>query len=285
MGWKNEDPLRTYDKSGNEIGHALRNLWQNRAGFIVGGGPSLLDMPWKRLGERGIASMGINNVAGKVPVTAMTFGDPPSKFHYGLYYDPRILKFIPKPKLRQKIRLRHPETNEFIPTKHRLRQMPNVFAFERRCWFDPADFLTSDAATWGNNNAGVEKTGGPKTLSTFLLALRAVHYLGLRRVYLVGVDFAMYHPGKAEGNYSFGQRGSSESNNNAYRVMSRWMEELKPIFEADGFEVYNCNPQSRLTVFPHVKFGDALEDARSPVPREPFDLSGWYDKEKDESGA
>ena len=122
-----------------------------------------------------------------------------------------------------------------------------------------------------------------------LLAVRLMHYLGVRRVYLLGVDFGMQGSERQVGNYAFGQAGSPNGNNNAYRVLSEWFAQLKPIFDADRFEIYNCNPESRLTVFPHVPFDTALEDCRNPVPQEPFDLTEWYeaseDKRKKDSSA
>jgi hypothetical protein len=33
---------------------------------------------------------------------------------------------------------------------------------------------------------------------------------------------------------------------------------LKPYFDAEGFEVYNCNPESKLELFPYVSYEDAV---------------------------
>jgi hypothetical protein len=280
-GWVNEDPLICYDRKSEPIGHALRDLWKDKAGFLCGGGPSINELPYQRLAERGICSLGINNVAGYVPVKAMTFSDPPSKFHYGILYDPGVMKIVPKPKLRQKIRLKNPATGEFVSSRKRVRDMPNVWGFERNCEFRPEEFLTRDSATWGNNNKGVAATGGEKTLNTLLIGIRLMHYLGVRRVYFLGVDFGMAGTERQLGNYAFGQAGSPDGNNNAYRVLIRWLKELKPLFDEDGFSLYNCNPESHLTVFPYVPFENALEDCRAPVPVEPFDLEGWYEKSED----
>lgn len=281
-GWRNRDPLQWYDRRSTPMGHALRNLWCGKSGFLVCGGPSINQVDHRKLADRGICSLAINNVSGYVPVSAMTFSDPAEKFHYGVMYDPCILKLVPKAKLRQKIRLKHPETGEFIKTKTKVSQLPSVFAYERWCEFHADQFLTSPAATWGNDKNGVKATGGKKTLNTMLLGLRVLHYLGVRRVYMLGVDFAMRgEKGRQLGNYAFEQAGSPSGNNNAYRVLVEWFTQLKPIFDDDGFEVYNCNSKSHLTVFPYVDFDHAVEDCRSPVPVEPFDLSGWYESSED----
>jgi hypothetical protein len=105
-----------------------------------------------------------------------------------------------------------------------------------------------------------------------------MHYLGCRRVYLIGVDFAM-KPGnrRQKGNYAFSQGGAGDGNNEHYRAAVRLAEELAPVFSERGYEVYNCNKRSRLAVFPYVSFEQALEDCRNQLPSEPFDLEGWYE--------
>lgn len=280
--FENKDPLEWYNAKGQPMpSHPLRDLWRGNAGFLVCGGPSINTVDYKRLGERGICSLAINNVSGYVPVTAMTFSDPPEKFHYGVLLDPCVLKFVPKAKLRQKIRLRNPETREFIKTEIRVRNCPSVFGYNRSSEFWADKFLTSTGATCGNNDRGVRATGGPKTINSMLLGFRLMHYLGVRRVFLLGVDFGMSGTERQAGNYAFAQAGSPRGNNSAYKVLSAWLGELAPIFAADGMEVFNCNPESRLTVFPHVPFEEALENCRYPVPPEPFDLEGWYEESED----
>lgn len=280
--WVNTDPLQWYNTAGEPLtGHPLRNLWRGKSGFLVCGGPSINDVDYMRLGERGVASLAVNNVSGYVPVSAMTFSDPPEKFHYGVLYDPRIMKLVPRQKLGQTVRLKHPETKKFIKTDVMVKELPSVFVYDRSQAFVAEEFLTSTAAMWGNNKRGVRKTKGPKTLNTMLLGVRLMHYLGCRRVYLLGVDFGMEGKERQQGNYAFNQAGSPGGNNNAYKVLTNWFTELKPQFDAEGFEFYNCNPRSRLTLFPHVPFAHALEDCRAPVPPEPFDLEGWYEKGED----
>jgi len=60
--------------------------------------------------------------------------------------------------------------------------------------------------------------------------------------------------------------------------------ELKPHFAAAGFEIFNCNRQSKLTAWPYVPFEEAIEDCRGLVPKEPLDCRSWYEKpgDKDE---
>jgi hypothetical protein len=49
------------------------------------------------------------------------------------------------------------------------------------------------------------------------------------------------------------------------RLKNEYLPALKPIFEADGFQVFNCNPGSELKVFPFVSFEDAIKEATSKL--------------------
>lgn len=272
------DELLVYDRAKNPVGHALRDLWRPNPGFLVCGGPSLKQHDLSALRERGVMSLGVNNVSGLAPVRAFVCSDPPEKFHHGIWLDPAILKLVPSPKLPKRVRAKLTD-GSFRHTSYRVMDCPNVWGFARCTEFDPATFLTSLSASWGVSAANSEATGRPKVYFTMLLGLRLLHYLGCRRVYLLGVDFHMTaEPG---GGYAFSQNrwpGAAAGNNNSYRLVAGMLAECKPYFDRAGFEVYNCNPTSSLRVFPHVPFEAAVEDCRGGVPREPFDLAGWYEK-------
>ena len=92
-----------------------------------------------------------------------------------------------------------------------------------------------------------------------------MHYLGCRKVFLLGVDFGMdpEHSDQDQvGNYAFNQGRTDKDcrkNNKKYAVTHKMLEILQPIFLKAGYEVYNCNPNSRLTVFPFVTLERALK--------------------------
>ena len=272
-----EDPLLFYDKQQQPIGHVLRNLWgKGSAAFLVCGGPSLNKLPLEKLQEKGICTLGLNNASGLVKTNVFCCSDPPGKFHHGIWFDPSIMKLVPTPKLKGRIRIKNPD-GSFTPGP-RVRDCPNVFGFKRICEYYSDKFLTEDGATWGNNNAGVAVTKGPKILFTFFIALRLMHYLGVRRVYMLGVDFQMKPGGREVGNYAFPQAGAGNGNNNHYVIATELLSRTKPHLEEMGFQLFNCNPDSRLLLFPYVPFDIALEDCRGKVPKESLDLGGWYEK-------
>jgi hypothetical protein len=271
-----EDPLLMYDRAGQPIGHVLRGMWQGSAAFYVCGGPSLKTLDLSFLKERGILSLGINNVGGYAPVRAWTFSDPAEKFSDRIFFDPTILKFVPKPKLGNRVRTKLPD-GTFQWTQYNVNQCPSVFAYDRETHFYPEQFLTTTWASWGPSAKHKENQGKPTVLFTFFLGLRLLHYLGVKRVYLLGVDFGM----SPERHYAFGQyrhSGAISGNNNSYRVATMLLSELKPYFDAAGFEVYQTNPDSQLRVFDYAPLEFAIDDCRGLVGREPYDLEGWYEK-------
>lgn len=280
----NNDPLLWYDRNQQPIGHTLRDLWRPSAAFLVAGGPSLQTMDLSPLRERGILSLGINNVAGYAPVRAMTFSDPPEKFHHGVFFDGSIMKFVPKAKLTKRVRAKL-DDGSFAFTAWRVADCPNVWGYSRNAIWNPETFFNCEHASWGNGKDGVAVNGRPKILFTFFLGFRLLHYLGVRTVYMIGVDFSMSEDdGEGTTGYAFNQgrtAGAARGNNNHYRIAQSMCIELRPYFEAAGFRVFNCNPKSALTAFDYVPFTDAVEACRGVVPREPFDLSGWYEKTVD----
>lgn len=278
-----QDPLVITDRQGQPT-DVLRNMLGGGAAFLVCGGPSLNDIPREALAERGVYSLGINNAAAHVPVSAFTASDPPMKFHHGIFEDPKIMKFLPKPKLahgRGQLRMRGPD-GKLVASGRTTAQCPNVWGYERRSWLSPDEtWFTETSAAWGNHKEGVAKTGEPKTVCTMLLGMRILQYLGARTIFLLGVDFAM-SPARGEtGNYAFGEQKHADacgSNNEQYAVVNRWLIQLRPVFERFGFQVFNCNPRSHLRAFDYVPFDEALPIVRGRVPAGAWDLQGWYEK-------
>ncbi len=287
------DPLHVTDRNRNKT-DVLRNFLNNGAAFLVGGGPSLKQVDYTRLGERGVFSLGVNNVAGLAPVSAFVCSDPPLKFHWGIFSDPKIMKFLPIPKLRPrrgKLR-KKTEDGRFVDCGKSACDCPNVWGFGRRSWIMCDDtWFTEPEAAWGNHDDGRRKTGGAKTVCTTLLGLRVLQYLGAKTIFLLGHDFFMDPRAEVDKNYAFPQHrtdGAIRNNNRQLAIVANWLELLRPTFEKFGFNVYNCNQYSHLRAFPYVPYEEALLYCKGDVPSEPFSLDGWYEKndgtKKDDSG-
>ena len=263
-------PALKHCTSCNKLGFVktdLSNMWSN-PGFLVCGGPSINKLPYQKLGERGIVSMAINNSAGHIPVSAWVFSDPQEKFHHGLFLDPKLITFAPIPKLTKKYRIK--ENGQFRDSEDRVMDCPNTFGFDRKTSLYPENFLKTDYAMWGYGG----KQPGDKPfecLATMLLGIRLMCYLGCPRIYLLGVDFLRTEVEQ----YAFSQKANPS--NRRYEHENEMLKSIRPYIEKEGINIYNCNPESQCSAFDYVPFEDAFNDCKGLV-REPFDLSGWYEK-------
>lgn len=249
----------------------LSGLWDNISAFLVCGGPSVNLLPYHLLRERGIVSLGINNAAGHVPCSAWCFSDPQEKFHHGLYLDPKIITFAPIPKLSKRIRVKTGNKIEWVDTK--IQDCPNTFGFDRKTLMYPEQFLTTPYAQWGYGGKQPENERPFTCLATMLIGIRLLCYLGCKRIYLLGADFWR----SEDAQYAFAQKAALV--NGRYEKENAMLISIKPVLEQQGIEIYNCNRESKCTAFQYINFDDAYIDCQGGVPKEPFDLAGWYEKD------
>ena len=252
----------------------LSGLWHRdnpTAGFLVCGGPSINQLPYHRLNERGVVSLGVNNIAAHVPVSAWCFSDPHVKFHHALFFDPAIITFAPIPKLNKRIRMKRPN-GTFRELRKRVKDCPNTFGFNRKTFLYPEEFLTTDYAHWGYGGKQPEEDRPYTCLCTMLIGIRLMCYLGCQRIYMLGVDFWR----DEEQQYAFDQKASLA--NSRYDKENDMLQKIKPILEEKNIQIFNCNPESKCTAFDYVSFDDAMIVCKNDVP-EKIDLDGWYEKE------
>ena len=179
------DPLLVKNRFGRPAD--LCNLWGiGSAAFLLGGGPSLAQYDLTQLGQRGVMSLGINNVAAFAQVRAFVATDQPRQFHDAIWNDPSIMKFVPAARMNARTRTKR---NGVFVEGRQARRCPNVWQVLSTRTFEAAGFFDGVRATWGNNGKAADAAGRPRMLSTMLLAFRVLHYLGVRRVYLLGGGF------------------------------------------------------------------------------------------------
>lgn len=229
----------------------LADLYRGQTLFLVLNGGSLKDFDFDRLKQPGICSMGANNGAHGFRPQFWTCVDDPTRFLESIWRDPGILKFVPQNFFDKPIW----DAERDLLSNRKVRDFPNVLGYRRNERFQAAQWLHEDTFNWGNH----ADYGGGR--SVMLVALRLAYLLGFRKVNLLGCDFQM----DEQNRYWFDEErtpASIRSNTSSYRIMTGYFEQLKPHFDHAGFQVFNCNPNSHLKVFPFADPDQALDAAR-----------------------
>ena len=228
------------------IGH-----YRGASAFLICNGPSFASLNHDLLRQPGIITYGMNNGPASFRPDFWTCVDTPARFLKSIWLDPKITKLVP---------MAHFEKNIFDNEEWKMQNIkvgdcPNVIGFRRNEKFMANRFLFEDCMNWGNH----KDYGGCRTV--ILPCLHILFLLGFRKVYLLGCDLTM----STEYAYHFDEqrdKGAVNCNTATYRKMiTEYFPQLKPFFDAEGFEIYNCNPNSALTVFPHVTFENAVAEA------------------------
>lgn len=253
-------------------GHSVwvGDLYRGSSAFLIASGPSFNEVDKSKLQRPGVLTMTINNAIRSFRSDLWISVDSPTHFIKSVWLDPKVTKFVP---------ICHREKHLFDNEKWEdmetlVGDCPNVLFYRRNEKFRAEQYLFEDTVNWGNHS----KDGGGRSI--LLAAIRILFYIGIRNVFLLGVDFKMTH---GEKNYHFEQdraKGSVNGNNKTYKMLSDRFAQLKPIFEENDFHVFNCNPESELKVFPFVELDDAIAAATKHLPDiENERTAGLYERE------
>lgn len=267
--------LRVYTTDFDSV--SLCDFYRGRQAFLVLSGPSLATHDLSLLTKRGIVTMGVNNSWAVHRPTLWTCVDSAGRFIDTGWKDPGILKFVPMSAWNERLRIQKPD-GKMANSAFRVKHMPSVLLYRRSEHFDHQRFLEEDVVCWGNHTTTKDSLGIKGKRSVMLVALRLLHYLGFRVVYLVGADFKM----TPEKGYAFDEERSAEAvrhNNVLYGALNQRFEALRDHFKQHRFTVLNCTPGSGLTAFEHVGFEQAVERASAECGTL-RDTKGWYTTEE-----
>ena len=194
--------LLLYTAEGQSV--SLENWYRGRPVFLVCGGPSLGDMDLTQLKRPGIITFGVNNVWAAYRPNLWCCVDRPGNFLDTGWKDPAILKFAPLGKVDTHLHLRRKDGG-FKKSTYKLKNMPSVLYFRRNEKFDAEHFLTQGTVNWGCHGRCTDHLGIKGSRSVMLAAMRLIHYLGFRTVYIIGADFKMVQSpqDKAAKNYAW----------------------------------------------------------------------------------
>lgn len=263
-----QTPPMIFSRDGHSIW--LGDIYRGSSCFLIAGGPSFAEIKNKELlSQPGFITMGMNNSVKSYRPDLWCCVDSPTHFMKSIWLDPKITKFVPFAHASKPIF----DNEEWKELDTVVGDCPNVMYYRRNENFDPNNFLFEDTMNWGNHS----KWGGGR--SVFLPAIRLLFFLGIRKIFLLGVDFKM----SEKYTYHFNQersKGSIKGNNSTYEKLKERFKLLKPIFEDNELFIYNCNPDSALEVFPKIDFKEAIKIATTDMPNiEKERTEGLYDRE------
>ncbi len=267
IGYYIQTPPLIFTRDGHAI--YMGDTYRGSSAFLICGGPSFSKLDSSKLKQPGILTMGVNNAVKSFRTNLWTEVDDPTHFIRSIWLDPTITKFVPYDHAEKRIF----DSDAWKELDILVGDCPNVWYFRRNENFIPEQFLFEDTINWGNHSSN----GGGR--SVMLVALRLLFFLGVRKVYLLGVDFKM----NEESKYHFEQnrsKGSISGNNSTYEQLIRRFELLKPIFDKHGFQIFNCNFESKLRVFPFIDYEEAIKEALSDMPADLKNerTEGLYDR-------
>jgi hypothetical protein len=259
----------------------LAGWYARRSVFLICSGPSLNAMDLSHLNQRGIVTFGLNNSWAVHRPNLWTCVDPPEKFCDRGWKDPGIIKLVPEHQRARRLRVKR-DDGTFRPSQFRPEDMPSTFFYPASTAFDARRFWSQPSVCWGNNAEVPDAQGIKGGRSVMLAALRLIHYLGFRVVFLLGADFNMRTD--ADANYAFAQERTKqavEHNNRLYRALDQRLNTLRR--HVRDFYVFNCTPGSALTAFQPYDYAKAIAYASGECAGE-WDTAGWYDRvDKDKS--
>lgn len=253
----------------------IKNLFKGQSCFLIASGPSLLTHDLDKLRQPGILTFGMNNSVKAFRPNLWCAVDDIGNFMISIYKDPRIMKFIPQPKHSHRLF----DNTTWQESHLKVEDCPNVIYYKRNDTFNHETYLTEDTINWGNS----KDAGGGR--SVMMAAVRMIHILGFKKLFLLGCDFRM----AADYTYSFQQartKGSIHCNNSTYRKMNERFALLRPLFEKTGFYVFNCCKDSGLKAFDYMPFDEAVNIALKDFPNTETERSeGMYDRQANEREA
>lgn len=295
-----------FTREGAEVN--LIGMYRGTPAFLLCPGPSLAKVDLNLLRKPGVWTMTVNNAVKVFRGNAAITVDDPQRFMMSMWLDPSIQKFIPMCNFEKPLfdnRLVQDASGEYIQCWDASSLVPgdcpNVIGFRRNSKFCAETYLTEDTINWGNHenvclcgfgernkrgescpNCGRSNAFGGRTV--MLAALRILHLLGFRTVYLVGADFEMTKDKK----YAFPEQrpeGAINCNNSTYAKMREWFSLLRPVFDRVGYQVYNTTMDSKLEAFDKVPFEDSVKNATEHIGGNPGEkCDGMYASMKDKLG-
>jgi len=245
--------LYRFTKAGARIAVDLEGIHQGGTLFLLGGSPQLKSLLLDLLTQPGVFTLALNNVPLVFPRPTFWLGADRAECFSPHVWALDYLKFSPLSR-----------REVVIPgAGQACREAPGALFFGTTD-FPPLDNFLDHRGTFGWYR------------SVFPLGLQLAHYLGFRRVLLVGCGFD--NSLTASERYAWPTDLTKDQAAYSQATYDRDVERLRqlvPVFKRGGFEVVSCTPVSQANdVLPYKKLVDAVAEALLDAPPQasPSDL-------------
>lgn len=256
-----------YDKNANP---ALRGRFTGKSIFSMMTGPSLNSLDYKQLDSRFTFSIKRLPLSHLKPTIWLCM-EKQQDHSYKIWEDKTLIKIVTqevydKGYLQPQGPVIDGQESKTLFRMGHINKLKNVYWFKLAQAYKSATYFTEDKVQWGMDSERKDEHGIQGRRSIMLAHFRILHHLGFRRIYLLGVDFEMdrLQP------YSYDRikaPGAVAQNNLLYESLQIRLATLYPLMLQNGLEVFNCNPDSKLKVFPYMSYEDALNDKDSYMYR------------------
>ncbi len=255
-----------YDKNANP---ALRGKFAGKSIFSMMTGPSLNNLDYGQLVNRFSFSIKKLPCSHLVPTIWMCM-EKQQEMPYQIWEDKTLIKVVTQ-EVYDKGYMQ-PQGKPPYGDKPLFRMAPIRDYTKNTYWFKLANsyksetYFTDDKVQWGMDAERKDEHGISGRRSIMLAHFRILQHLGFKRIYLLGVDFRM---DKTQP-YAYQREKSGPAvaqNNLLYEALQIRLSALYPLMLKAGLEVFNCNPDSQLKIFPYISYEDALNDENSYLHR------------------
>jgi len=247
-----------YDKNANP---ALRNRFEGKSIFSMMTGPSLNDLDWQQVQGRFTFSIKKLPLTHLVPTIWLCM-EKQQDMPYQIWETKTLIKVVTQEVYDKGYMQPQGPVVEGKPPLFRMghiNQLKNMYWFKLAQAYRSDTYFTDDKIQWGMDSEKKDEHGIPGRRSIMIAHFRLLHHIGFRKIYLLGVDFNM----QKEQPYCYNRKkepGAINQNNLLYEALKVRLSALYPLMLKAGLEVFNCNPNSKLEVFPYCSFEDALND-------------------------
>lgn len=234
----------------------LENAYLDKAIFLLAIGPSLATLDLSQLKNKYTCGMKLVPVKYFMPTFWVVLEEDRATMPEEIWENKRLIK-ITSEEVFNKGYLQWLPPEKRIQRFESINRLSNMYYFKLHETFKASTYFTEEGISWGLASEKRDEFGVKGRRSIFLVFFKLFYYLGFRKIYLCGVDFSM----SVQQPYAYNKSKPEHAvalNNTLYETLSQRLAALLPYFQERGLQVFNCNPNSNLKVFPYKSYEECL---------------------------